>query len=160
MAALTLGLFSKALIVLSLYFPTKIGQRSQLSIVVYKTSCWDCQDFYIGKTKRDCMTAKRNILKRSRAAVMLLLLLTTTRQPGHNLKWDHFDLLAKGRSYTHCKIKEILLIRELKPTLNHTVSSEKLYLNFISLHLLYANFLLSSFLTDLVGACRNMRNVK
>ena len=26
--------------------------RSQLSKVVCKASCWDCQDFYIGKTKR------------------------------------------------------------------------------------------------------------
>ena len=26
--------------------------RSQMSKVVYKASCWDCQDFYIGKTKR------------------------------------------------------------------------------------------------------------
>ena len=25
---------------------------------------------------------------------------------GHNLKWDHFEILAKGRSDTHCKIKE------------------------------------------------------
>ena len=24
----------------------------------------------------------------------------------YNLKLDHFDILAKGRSYTHCKIKE------------------------------------------------------
>ena len=47
---------------------------------------------------------------------------------GHNLKWDHFEILAKGRSDTHCKIKESLLIQELKPTLNDTVSSEKLYL--------------------------------
>ena len=47
---------------------------------------------------------------------------------GHNLTWDHFEILAKGRSDTHCKIKETLLIRELKPTLNDNVSSEKLYL--------------------------------
>ena len=47
---------------------------------------------------------------------------------GHDLKWDHFEILAKGRSDTHCKIKETLLIQELKPTLNDTVSSEKLYL--------------------------------
>ena len=26
--------------------------RAQMSKVSYKTSCWDCQDFYIGKTKR------------------------------------------------------------------------------------------------------------
>ena len=25
---------------------------------------------------------------------------------GHNFKWDHFDILAKGRTDTHCKIKE------------------------------------------------------
>ena len=44
------------------------------------------------------------------------------------LKWDHFEILAKDRSDTHCKIKETLLIQELKPTLNDTVSSDKLYL--------------------------------
>ena len=47
---------------------------------------------------------------------------------GQNLKWDHFEILAEGRSDTHCKIGETLLIQELKPTLNDTVSSEKLYL--------------------------------
>ena len=26
--------------------------RSQKSKVIYKASCWDCNDFYIGKTKR------------------------------------------------------------------------------------------------------------
>ena len=25
---------------------------------------------------------------------------------GHNIKWDHFEILAKGRSDTHCKLKE------------------------------------------------------
>ena len=34
-------------------FPYKdIINRFQLSNVVYKASCWDCQDFYIGETKR------------------------------------------------------------------------------------------------------------
>ena len=46
---------------------------------------------------------------------------------GHNSKWDHFDILAKGRSETHCRIKETLLIRELKTTLNDIVRREKLY---------------------------------
>jgi len=61
---------------------------------------------------------------------MRLLSQTTSRQLAMvtTLKWDHFDILAKGRSDTHCKIKEILLIKELKPTLNDNVSSEKLYL--------------------------------
>ena len=46
-----------------------------------------------------------------------------------NISWAWLDVsYAKGRSDTHCKIKETLLIQELKPTLNGTVSSEKLYL--------------------------------
>ena len=48
---------------------------------------------------------------------------------GHNFKLDHFEILPKGRSDTHCKIKEILLIRGLKPNLKDNVSSKKLYLN-------------------------------
>ena len=78
-------------------------------------------------TKReDYMTEKLNILKGSLVPVMHLLSQTTST--GHNLKWDHFGIIAKGRSDTHCKIKDTLLIQELKPTLNDSVISEKLYL--------------------------------
>ena len=35
------------------FFPYKDTiNRSHMSKVVYKASCWDCQDFFIGKTKR------------------------------------------------------------------------------------------------------------
>ena len=37
---------------------------------------------------------------------------------GHNIKWDYFQVLANGSSDLHCKIKETLLIRDLKPALN------------------------------------------
>ena len=46
----------------------------------------------------------------------------------HRIKWDRFEILATGRSDMHCKIKEPLLVRELKPTLNENVGSEKIYL--------------------------------
>ena len=110
------------------FFPTKI-----LSTVP------KCQKLYIRlvvgtaristleKRNEDCMTEKLNILKASQVPVMHLLSQTTSRQLV-NLKWDHFEILANGRSDTHCKIKETLLIQELKPTLNDTVSSEKLFL--------------------------------
>lgn len=48
--------------------------RSQLSKLVYKASCWDCQHFYTGKTKRrlsDRKTEHFKEIKRSRAAFML-----------------------------------------------------------------------------------------
>ena len=36
--------------------------------------------------------------------------------------------MATGQSDMHCKIKESLLIHDLKPALNENVGSEKLYL--------------------------------
>ena len=48
-----------------------------------------------------------------------------SKPPDGNIKWDHFDILASGKTDYHCKIKEILLIQELKPAFNVNVSSEK-----------------------------------
>ena len=42
-------------------------------------------------------------------------------QASHRIKWDHFDILATGQSDIHCKIKETLSIRDLKPALNENV---------------------------------------
>ena len=94
--------------------------------VIYKASCWDCQDFYIGKTKRRLHDRKRHkaITRKSHASAIADHVTST----GHHFKWDHFDILARGRSDIHCKIKETLLIRDLKPALNENVASEKLYL--------------------------------
>ena len=39
-----------------------------------------------------------------------------------------YDILATGQSDLHCKIKETLLIRDLRPALNENVGSEKLLL--------------------------------
>ena len=47
---------------------------------------------------------------------------------GHNIKWDHFEILASGQCDLQCKIKETLLIRDLKPALNENVGSEHLLL--------------------------------
>ena len=42
---------------------------------------------------------------------------------GHNIKWDHFEILSTGKFDLQCKIKETLLIGELKPSLNENVGS-------------------------------------
>ena len=129
MAALILGLFSKALIASSLYFPTKIGstvpncQKLCIRLVV-----GTCQDFYIGKTKRRLHDRKTEHFKLITSSCHASAIADHVTSAGHNFKWDHFDILAKGRTDTHCKIKETLLIRELKPILNDNVSSEKLYI--------------------------------
>ena len=35
---------------------------------------------------------------------------------GHDIKWDHFDILASGKTDFHCKIKETLFIQEFPVT--------------------------------------------
>ena len=89
-------------------------KRFQISKAVYKASCWNCQDLYIGKTKRRLHDRKTQHFKG---------ITSTCHAPAIA---DH--VTSTGRSDTHCKIKETLLIQKLKPTLNDTVSSQKLYL--------------------------------
>ena len=99
-----------------------------MSKVVFKVSCWDCQDFYIGKTKRRLHDRKTEHFKGITSTCNASAVAEHVTSTCYKLKWDHFEILAKGRSGTHCKLKETLLIQELKPTLNDTVSSEKLFM--------------------------------
>ena len=47
---------------------------------------------------------------------------------GHNIKWDHFEILERGKTNKHCLIKESLLIKEYRSSLNGTIAIEKLSL--------------------------------
>ena len=107
-------IFQSARRIKSFFSYKDMTNRLQKSKVVYKASCWDCQDFYIGKTKRKLHDRKTEYFKG----------ITSTCHASAIA--DH--VTSTGRSDTHCKIKETLLIQELKPTINDTVSSEKLYL--------------------------------
>ena len=96
---------------------------------MYKASCWDCDDFYIGKTKHrlhDRKTEHFKALSKNGQTSGITDHITSTR---HNIKWDHFEILATGGSSDiHCRIKESLLIKDLKPSLHENVGSEKLFL--------------------------------
>ena len=83
--------------------------------------------FTLGKRNEDSTTRKRNISSPFRKVITLLLLLITLKlATGHNIKLDHFDILASGKTDYHCKVKETLFIQELQPALNANASSEKL----------------------------------
>ena len=56
-------------------------------------------------------------------AILLPLLMIMWPKKGHRIKWDHFDILATGQSDIHCKIKETLLIRDLKPALDKMLAA-------------------------------------
>ncbi len=74
------------------------------------------------------MTGKLNILRPSLNTIIHQLLLIISIPTVHNVKWDHFKILASGKTDLHCKIKETLFIQELQPSLNANVGSERLLL--------------------------------
>ena len=111
------------------FFPYKDRfNRSQKSKIVYKASCWDCDAFYIGKTKRRLHDRKTEHFKALTQIGHASAVAEHSISTGHNIKWDHFEILASGQCDLQCKIKETLLIRDLKPALNENVGSENLLL--------------------------------
>ena len=111
------------------FFPYKDGfNRSQKSKIVYKASCWDFDAFYIGKTKRRLHDRKTEHFKALTQIGHASAVAEHSISTGHNIKWDHFEILASGQCDLQCKIKETLLIRDLRPALNENVGSENLLL--------------------------------
>ena len=74
------------------------------------------------------MIEKLNISKHSRRIVKQQPLRITLLQLDTILSGISFEILATGRSVIHCRIKESLLIKDLKPSLNENVGREKLFL--------------------------------
>jgi len=82
--------------------------------------------FYIEKRKQSLHDRKtfQVLSKRDHSSAIAEHVQTT----GHDIEWDHFDILASGKTDYHCKVKETLFIQELQPALNVNVSGEKLLL--------------------------------
>ena len=95
---------------------------------VCRANCWDCNGFYIGKTKRRLHDRKTEHFKALAKNDNTSAIADHVKATGHNIKWDHFDILAKGKTDYHCKIKETFFIQELEPAFNVNVGSEKLML--------------------------------
>ena len=115
------------------HLKTTFGRELLYSLYFWRyprveTGAHHCNDFYISKTRRRLHDRKtehfKALVKNGHTSAIADHVKTT----GHNIKWDHFDILASGKTDYHCKIKETLLIQELKPAFNVNVSSEKLML--------------------------------
>ena len=95
---------------------------------MFPAGCWNCDEFYVGKTKRRIHDRKTEHFKALAKSDHSPAIADHVKTTGCNMKWDHFDILESGKTDFHCKIKETLFIQELKPSLNVNVSSEKLLL--------------------------------
>ena len=75
------------------FFPYKDRlNRSLRSKVVYKASCWDCEDCYIGKPKRRLHDRKTEHFKALTSDSHSPAIADHMTQTGHRIKWDHFDI--------------------------------------------------------------------
>ena len=80
------------------------------------------------KPKEDCMAERLTISKTDLTQVgHASALADHSTSTGHNSKWDHSEILTSGQCDLLSKIKERLLIRDMKPALNEIVGSEKLF---------------------------------
>ena len=81
---------------------------------------------YIGKTKQRLHERKTEHFKALAKNDNTSAIADHYKATGHNIEWDHFDILAKGKTDYHCKMKETLFIQELEPAFNVNVGSDKL----------------------------------
>ena len=82
---------------------------SEMSNDIYKASCWDCDDLFIGKTKRRVHDRKviktpirpskidDDVMSESSKIADRITMIE------HNIKWDNFDIIASGTTDYHCK---------------------------------------------------------
>ena len=107
MVSSTSGLFFRTLAELSPSFLIKIvstGRRNRK--FVYKASCWDCDAFYFGKTKRRLHDRKTEHFKALTQIGHASAVAEHSISTGHNIKWDHFEILASGQCDLHCKSRK------------------------------------------------------
>ena len=97
--------------------------------VVYKFDCLcDINISYTGKTKRHLATRIKEHRSEKSAIGQHL---ETCHTCDHNFNENQFKILSTGNSDFDCKIREALLIKSEKPTLNQQIVSE--WLNIYSL---------------------------
>ena len=85
---------------------------------------------HIGKTKRRLQDRKREHFKALVKKEHTPAITDHIKATGRYIKWDHFEILASGKTDYHCKIKT-LFIQELNPTLSTTLTSDKLSLSYV-----------------------------
>ena len=74
------------------FFPYKDRiNRSLQPRIIYWANCWDCNGFYIGKTKRRLHDRKTEHCKAPAKNDNTSAIADHIKTTGHNIKWDHFE---------------------------------------------------------------------
>ena len=108
-------LFFRTLAELSLSFLTKIvstARRNRRLSTKSVAGTAECDAFHIGKAKRRLHGRKTEHFKALTQIGHASAVADYSTSTGHNIKWDHFEILASGQCDLQSKIKETLLIRD------------------------------------------------
>ena len=117
------------------YFSEDLPKPELVSPNVKSTTVRTRKSTKIDEGYDDYMIGIPNISRLSYKLVTLPLLLVIST--GHHIKWDHLEILATAKSDLQCRIKETLLISDLKSSLNENVGREKLLSFFINFYRKY-----------------------
>ena len=86
-------------------------------MVVYKVKCNNCDDFYIGKTKR-CLGVRIEEHQEPKSNSSIL---KHANETGHIINWNQVEILDKADNDKLLSMKESFYIKKLNPKLNtHT----------------------------------------
>ena len=106
------------------------------SLVVYKFACSSCNATYIGKTKRHHkvrMCEHLGISYKTGKSMKFNEGSTTAikdhmKVTGHKNDFENFEILSSGKNNLECLIKESILVKKYKPSLNKQIKEFKLSL--------------------------------
>ena len=106
------------------------------SLILYKYSCGVCTDTYVGKTKRHFIVrAYEHLgisLRTNKSFSYQKDTATEVRKHihdcGHVSSIDNFEIIGRASNDFYLRIKESLLIKKWKPSLNITLDTIPLYL--------------------------------
>ena len=104
-------------------FKDKIKAKEMQSLVIYKIKCETCDATYIGKTKRHFktrMSEHNNPKNKNCSAIQMHL----NEHPNHKINPLNAEIIGKAKDDRKLLIKEWILIKNQKPSLNTQFARE------------------------------------
>lgn len=101
-------------------FKDRTLKREDQTLVVYKITCKECKQSYIGKTKRSLSTR----IKEHQNTTSSACFRHAQDNPGHHMDYDNVEILDSADSDFKLQIKELLHILKRKPALNKQLNSQ------------------------------------
>jgi len=104
-------------------FKDNIRDVEKQSLVIYRIKCETCDADYIGKSKRILLLRidEHNDEKKNQSAVQV----HRSEYPTHNINANNIEILDKADTDYKLRLKEMMHINKLKPSLNIQLSQKE-----------------------------------